>query len=170
VFGYWCIYEGVGSVKGFFGHTAACTRGSAPFRSSVAIADQGSLLISAGGTRSDPAIYSTTTSTMIITSNSLAGAGLIRQFGFGTVVVGKSRNFQGGLEWLRSLGVRVIDLDSEQCSSLLSEYIRTNPQAPSDKSLGYYQLPLRGSIHTLRSGLTFQLKASSSSQLPALKV
>src|SRR5438094_6291700 len=41
----------------------------------VAIADQGSLLISAGGTRSDPAIYSATTSTMIITSNSLAGAG-----------------------------------------------------------------------------------------------
>jgi hypothetical protein len=41
----------------------------------VAIADQGSLLISPGGTRSDPAIYSATTSTMIITSNSLAGAG-----------------------------------------------------------------------------------------------
>jgi hypothetical protein len=39
------------------------------------ITDQGSLLISAGGTRSDPAIYSATTSTMIIPSNSLAGAG-----------------------------------------------------------------------------------------------
>ncbi|PYX06082.1 MAG: hypothetical protein DMG85_13960 [Acidobacteria bacterium] len=54
------------------------TRKSAPFRSSwknVVIADQGSLLISAGGTRSDPAIYSAATPTMIITSNSLAGAG-----------------------------------------------------------------------------------------------
>ena len=72
------IYEGVGSVKGFFGHTTACTRRRAPFRSSgenVAIADPGSLLIFAGGTRSDPAIYSATTSTMIIASNSLAGAG-----------------------------------------------------------------------------------------------
>lgn len=54
-------------------------------------------------------------------------SGLVRQFGFGTVVVGESRNFQGGLVWLRSLGVKVIDLDSEECVSLLSEYIRANP-------------------------------------------
>ncbi len=40
----------------------------------LVFADQDSLLISAGGTRSDPAIYSAT-STMIISSNSLAGAG-----------------------------------------------------------------------------------------------
>jgi creatinine deaminase len=32
-------------------------------------------------------------------------SGLLRQFGFGTLVVGESRNFQGGLDWLRSLGV-----------------------------------------------------------------
>jgi cytosine deaminase len=55
-------------------------------------------------------------------------SGLIRQFGFGTVVVGESRTFQGGLKWLRSLGVQVIDLDSEECASLLSEYIRANPE------------------------------------------
>ena len=55
-------------------------------------------------------------------------SGLVRQFGFGTVVVGESRNFQGGLDWLRSLGVHVIDLDSEECASLLSEYIRANPE------------------------------------------
>jgi cytosine deaminase len=54
-------------------------------------------------------------------------SGLVRQFGFGTLVVGESRNFQGGVEWLRSLGVRIIDLDSEQCASLLSAYIRANP-------------------------------------------
>jgi len=59
-------------------------------------------------------------------------SGLIRQFGFGTVVVGESRNFQGGLEWLRSLGVRVVDLDSEECASLLSEYIRANPEVWSE--------------------------------------
>ncbi|HYK49273.1 MAG TPA: nucleoside deaminase [Terriglobales bacterium] len=55
-------------------------------------------------------------------------SGLVRQFGFGTVVVGESRNFQGGLDWLRSLGVRVVDLDSDECASLLSQYIRTNPE------------------------------------------
>ena len=54
-------------------------------------------------------------------------SGLVRQFGFGAVVVGESRTFQGGLEWLRSLGVRVIDLDSEECAALLGEYIRKNP-------------------------------------------
>lgn len=55
-------------------------------------------------------------------------SGLVRQFGFGTVIVGESRNFQGGLDWLRSLGVHVTDLDSEECTSLLSEYIRANPE------------------------------------------
>ena len=55
-------------------------------------------------------------------------SGLVRQFGFGTVVVGESRNFQGGVEWLRSLGVSVVDLDSAECASLLGEYIRANPE------------------------------------------
>jgi cytosine deaminase len=54
-------------------------------------------------------------------------SGLVRQFGFKTVVVGESRTFQGGIEWLRTFGVRVIDLDSEECVSLLGDYIRVNP-------------------------------------------
>jgi cytosine deaminase len=54
-------------------------------------------------------------------------SGLVRQFGFRTVVVGESRNFQGGLEWLRSLCVNVVDLDSEECVKLLGDYIRTHP-------------------------------------------
>ena len=55
-------------------------------------------------------------------------SGLVKQFGFGTVVIGESRNFQGGVEWLRSHGVKIIDLDSKECASLLSEYIRKNPE------------------------------------------
>ena len=54
-------------------------------------------------------------------------SGLVRQFGFGTVVVGESKNFQGGIDWLRSLGVCVIDLESSECASLLAQYIRANP-------------------------------------------
>jgi creatinine deaminase len=54
-------------------------------------------------------------------------SGLLRQFGFGTVVVGESRNFQGGIEWLRSLGINIIDLDSQECVSLLAQYIQANP-------------------------------------------
>ena len=53
-------------------------------------------------------------------------SGLVRQFGFGTVIVGESRNFQGGLDWLRSLGITVVDLDSLECVSLLADYIREN--------------------------------------------
>lgn len=55
-------------------------------------------------------------------------SGLVRQFGFRTVVVGESRNFQGGVDWLRSLGVEVVDLESEECAAMLREYIRENPE------------------------------------------
>ncbi len=55
-------------------------------------------------------------------------SGLVRQFGFGTVIVGESRNFQGGIDWLRSLGVKVIDMDSIECASMLREYIRRFPE------------------------------------------
>jgi cytosine/creatinine deaminase len=54
-------------------------------------------------------------------------SGLVRQFGFGTVVVGESKTFQGGIDWLRSLGVRVIDLESEECVSMLQKYISEYP-------------------------------------------
>ncbi len=54
-------------------------------------------------------------------------SGLVRQFGFRSLLVGESRNFQGGVEWLRSLGVQVVDLDSSECALLLGEYIRRNP-------------------------------------------
>jgi creatinine deaminase len=55
-------------------------------------------------------------------------SGLVRQFGFGTLIVGESRTFQGGIDWLRSLEIRVFDLDSSECASLLAEYIRRNPE------------------------------------------
>jgi cytosine/creatinine deaminase len=53
-------------------------------------------------------------------------SGLVRQFGFRTVVVGESRNFQGGIDWLRSCGIDVIDLDSSECITLLADYIAQN--------------------------------------------
>lgn len=55
-------------------------------------------------------------------------SGLVRQFGFGTVVVGESRNFQGGADWLKSLGVKVVDLNSDECAAMLSSYIQANPE------------------------------------------
>ena len=50
-------------------------------------------------------------------------SGLVRQFGIGTVVVGESVTFQGGIDWLREQGVTVIDLHSRECIDLLSGYI-----------------------------------------------
>ena len=55
-------------------------------------------------------------------------SGLIRQFGFRTVVVGESRTFQGGIAWLRELGIEVIDLDSDECVQLLRSFIDANPE------------------------------------------
>jgi creatinine deaminase len=54
-------------------------------------------------------------------------SGLVRQFGIGTVVVGESRTFQGGVDWLRESGVTVIDLDSEACFELLHGFIAEHP-------------------------------------------
>jgi cytosine/creatinine deaminase len=55
-------------------------------------------------------------------------SGLVIQFGIGTVVVGESVNFQGGVVWLKENGVKVIDLNSAECSRMLSEYIKNNPE------------------------------------------
>ncbi len=54
-------------------------------------------------------------------------SGLVRQFGFPTLVVGESRTFAGGLDWLRTNGVEVIDLDSRECQELLEGYIAAHP-------------------------------------------
>jgi cytosine deaminase len=53
-------------------------------------------------------------------------SGLVRQFNIGTVVVGESVNFSGGVAWLRENGIKVIDLQSAECIALLREYIRKN--------------------------------------------
>lgn len=55
-------------------------------------------------------------------------SGLVRQFRIGTVVVGESRTFSGGLDWLRENGVNVIDLDSRECRELLESYIAVRPE------------------------------------------
>ena len=54
-------------------------------------------------------------------------SGLIVQFRIGTVVVGESRTFQGGIGWLRERGVSVIDLASAQCVQLLTTFIEAHP-------------------------------------------
>ena len=112
----------------------------------AAVFDEGGKLIGAGRNRrvqnGDPSMHAETDAfrsagrqrsyrklTMVTTlAPCWYCSGLVRQFGFGTVIVGETRNFQGGVDWLRSLGVKVVDLDSEECACMLSEYIRANPE------------------------------------------
>jgi cytosine deaminase len=54
-------------------------------------------------------------------------SGLIVQFRIGTVVIGESRTFRGGIDWLRDRGIRIIDLDSSACAELLGTFIRAHP-------------------------------------------
>lgn len=55
-------------------------------------------------------------------------SGLVRQFGIGTVVVGESVNFPGGIDWLRENGVAVVDLNSRECIEMLGGFIAANPE------------------------------------------
>ena len=55
-------------------------------------------------------------------------SGLVVQFGIGTVVLGESRNFFGGHEWLAGRGVDVVDLDSARCVDLLGRFIADRPE------------------------------------------
>lgn len=55
-------------------------------------------------------------------------SGLVRQFKIGTVIVGESVNFDGGIEWLKENGVEVINLNSAQCIEMLKNYIENNPE------------------------------------------
>jgi cytosine deaminase len=55
-------------------------------------------------------------------------SGLVRQFGFRKVIVGESRTFQGGVDWLRALGVEIVDLDSQECFHLLNGFIAAHPE------------------------------------------
>src|SRR5271156_6285256 len=55
-------------------------------------------------------------------------SGLVRQFGFGRLIVGESETFQGGIAWLRENGVEVVDLDSAECKELLGGFIREHPE------------------------------------------
>jgi cytosine/creatinine deaminase len=54
-------------------------------------------------------------------------SGLIRQFGFRRLIVGESENFRGGIDWLREIGVEVVDMQSMECVDLLAGFIAERP-------------------------------------------
>jgi cytosine deaminase len=54
-------------------------------------------------------------------------SGLVRQFHIGTLIVGESKTFRGGLDWLIENGVLVLDLKSQECIDLLEKFIVEKP-------------------------------------------
>ena len=55
-------------------------------------------------------------------------SGLVRQFNIGAVVIGEAQNFHGGHDWLAELGVEVLVLDDEECTTLLGDFIHQHPE------------------------------------------
>ncbi len=55
-------------------------------------------------------------------------SGLVRQFGIGAVVVGESRTFTGGHDWLAEHGVRVTVLDDQRCVDMMTRFIAERPE------------------------------------------
>jgi creatinine deaminase len=54
-------------------------------------------------------------------------AGAIVQFGIKKVVVGESENFSGAKDFLKSHGVKVVDLNLNKCKQLMKKFIQDNP-------------------------------------------
>lgn len=54
-------------------------------------------------------------------------SGLVRQFNIGAVIVGETRTFTGGHEWLARHGVRVTLLDDDRCAAMMADFIGENP-------------------------------------------
>ena len=59
-------------------------------------------------------------------------AGAVVQFGIQNVVAGESKSFSGAKKFMQSHHVKVIDLDLDECKSLMNEFIQKNPHLWSE--------------------------------------
>ena len=73
------------------------------------------------GTYRDAVLYST-----LMPCYLCAGAAV--QFGIKKVVVGESRNFAGARAFMEEHGIEVIDLDLDECVTMMKEFIDRNPR------------------------------------------
>ena len=73
------------------------------------------------GTYRDAVLYST-----LMPCYLCAGAAV--QFGIKKVIVGESRNFAGAQAFMEEHGIEVIDMDLDDCVSMMQEFIAQNPR------------------------------------------
>lgn len=55
-------------------------------------------------------------------------AGAVVQFGIKKVYAGENETFSGAKEFMESMGVEVINIDSAECKKLMSDFIAANPK------------------------------------------
>jgi cytosine deaminase len=55
-------------------------------------------------------------------------SGAILLYGIPRVVMGENRTFIGGEDYLRSRGVEVVNLESQECVELMAEFIAEHPE------------------------------------------
>jgi cytosine/creatinine deaminase len=55
-------------------------------------------------------------------------AGAVVQFNIKTVYAGENETFSGAKEFMESHGVKVINIDSEECKKMMSDFIKENPK------------------------------------------
>ncbi len=54
-------------------------------------------------------------------------SGAVVQFGIKKVIVGECETFAGAPEFMRSHGVEVVNLDVDECKSMMREFIKNHP-------------------------------------------
>ena len=59
-------------------------------------------------------------------------AGAIVQFGIKKIFTGESETFAGARKFMESHGVKVIDLNLDECKQLMKEFIQNNPELWSE--------------------------------------
>lgn len=55
-------------------------------------------------------------------------AGAVVQFGIKTVYAGESKTFPGAKEFMESHGVKVIDIQNEECVEMMTNFIKEKPE------------------------------------------
>lgn len=55
-------------------------------------------------------------------------AGAVVQFNIKTVYAGENETFSGAKEFMESHGVKVINIDSDECKKMMTDFIRENPK------------------------------------------
>ncbi len=55
-------------------------------------------------------------------------AGAVVQFGIKKVIVGESKTFEGARSFMEEHGVEVVDLDLDECKSMMNDFIAKRPE------------------------------------------